>query len=65
MLKTDALIAAAAIRHDALFIMTNIANFEPFVTQGLSLMSAPGERAKGFRLNAAYTDSPQAYRRKT
>lgn len=41
-LKTDALIAAAAIRVDALFVTLNIADFEPFVARGLRLMSAIG-----------------------
>jgi len=65
MLKTDALIATAAIRHDAPFIMMDIANLEPCVAQGLRLMSAPGKRVKGCRLNAAFTDTRQARRRKT
>jgi predicted nucleic acid-binding protein len=39
-LKTDALIAASAIRADARFITINTADFEPFVAQGLKLFPA-------------------------
>jgi len=38
----DALIAAAAIRADALFVTVNTADFEPFVAHGLKLMPATG-----------------------
>lgn len=37
-LKTDALIAAAAIRANAQFITVNSADFEPFVSHGLRLL---------------------------
>lgn len=37
-LKTDALIAAAAIRANALFVTINTTDFEPFVPYGLRLM---------------------------
>jgi len=36
-LKTDALIAAAAIGANAEFVTVNIADFEPFVADGLRL----------------------------
>ena len=39
-LKTDALIAAAAIRIDAEFVTVNIADFEPFAKHGLRLIRA-------------------------
>lgn len=39
-LKTDALIAAAAIRADADFVTINVADFEPFVAHGLRLLRA-------------------------
>lgn len=39
-LKTDALIAATAIRARAQFVTLNTADFEPFVTQGLQLLAA-------------------------
>ncbi|MFT4100675.1 MAG: PIN domain-containing protein [Burkholderiaceae bacterium] len=37
-LKTDALIAALAIRANAEFVTLNTADFEPFVAQGLRLL---------------------------
>lgn len=37
-LKTDALIAAAAIRTNAEFVTVNVADFEPFVEHGLRLL---------------------------
>lgn len=37
-LKTDALIAACAIRADAEFVTINAADFKPFVSQGLRLL---------------------------
>ena len=37
-LKTDALIAAAAIRADARFVTVNKIDFDPFVGQGLRLL---------------------------
>jgi predicted nucleic acid-binding protein len=37
-LKTDALIAACAIRADALFVTVNRSDFEPFVAHGLRVM---------------------------
>ncbi len=40
ILKTDALIAAAAILADALFVTISITDFKPFVTLGLRLMPA-------------------------
>jgi predicted nucleic acid-binding protein len=46
-LKTDALIAAAAIRIGALFITVNTADFKPFVPQGLGLMPAGALATKG------------------
>lgn len=39
-LKTDALIAAHAIRTEADFITINVVDFEPFVPYGLRLMPA-------------------------
>lgn len=39
-LKTDALIAAVAIREDADFVTVNVTDFEPFVTHGLQLLRA-------------------------
>ena len=38
MLKTDALIAASAIRANADFLTVNVADFEPFASHGLRLM---------------------------
>lgn len=40
MLKTDALIAAAAIRAGADFVTVNVADFQPFVAHGLRLVQA-------------------------
>ncbi len=40
-LKTDALIAATAIRAKAEFVTLNSADFEPFVSQGLRLFPLP------------------------
>jgi predicted nucleic acid-binding protein len=40
MLKTDALIAAAAIRAGADFVTVNVAGFQPFVAHGLRLLQA-------------------------
>jgi predicted nucleic acid-binding protein len=40
-LKTDALIAAMAIRAEADFVTVNVTDFEPFVAHGLRLV--PGE----------------------
>lgn len=37
-LKTDALIAAAAIRVNAEFVTVNVADFEPFIAHGLRLL---------------------------
>ncbi len=42
MLKTDALIAAMAIRAKAEFVTLIGADFEPFVNQGLRLFPLPG-----------------------
>lgn len=39
-LKTDALIAAVAIRAGADFVTTNVADFQRFVVQGLRLVQA-------------------------
>jgi predicted nucleic acid-binding protein len=39
-LKTDALIAAAAIRAKADFVTVNVSDFEPFVEHGLQLVAA-------------------------
>lgn len=39
-LKTDALIAATAIRSNADFVTVNVADFKPFVTHGLRLVPA-------------------------
>ncbi|MDN5850783.1 MAG: PIN domain-containing protein [Nitrococcus sp.] len=39
-LKTDALIAAAAIRAGADFVTVNVADFQPFVDHGLQLIPA-------------------------
>lgn len=39
-LKTDALIAAAAIRANADFVTVNVTDFKPFVAQGLRLVPA-------------------------
>lgn len=39
-LKSDALIAAAAIRAEADFVTINVDDFEPFVSQGLRLLPA-------------------------
>lgn len=39
-LKTDALIAAAAIRAKADFVTLNVADFKPFVAHGLRLVPA-------------------------
>lgn len=39
-LKTDALIAAAAIRAQADFVTVNTADFQPFVANGLRLIPA-------------------------
>lgn len=39
-LKTDALIAAAAIRAEADFVTINVADFQPFVVHGLRLVRA-------------------------
>lgn len=39
-LKTDALIAAAAIRAGADFVTVNVADFQPFVMHGLQLIPA-------------------------
>jgi len=39
-LKTDALIAAAAIRAGADFVTVNVADFKPFVERGLRLIPA-------------------------
>lgn len=41
MFKTDALIAAMAIRAKAEFVTLNGAVFEPFVSQGLCLFPLP------------------------
>lgn len=41
-LRTDALIAAVAIRAKAEFVTLNVADFEPFVAQGLRLFPIPG-----------------------
>lgn len=38
--KTDAFIAAAAIRANADFVTVNVADFEPFVAHGLRLVPA-------------------------
>jgi len=40
MLKTDALIAAAAIRAGADFVTVNVTDFQPFVAHGLRLVQA-------------------------
>ncbi|MDN5936422.1 MAG: hypothetical protein L0H75_09650 [Nitrosospira sp.] len=39
-LKTDALIAACAIRVNADFVTVNVADFEPLTAQGLRLLAA-------------------------
>lgn len=39
-LKTDALVAAIAIRANAQFVTLNAADFEPFAAQGLRLLPA-------------------------
>jgi predicted nucleic acid-binding protein len=39
-LKTDALIAALAIRAEADFVTINVADFEPFIQHGLRLVPA-------------------------
>lgn len=39
-LKTDALIAALAIRAEADFVTINVADFEPFIPHGLRLVPA-------------------------
>jgi predicted nucleic acid-binding protein len=39
-LKTDAWIAASAIRANAEFVTVNVADFEPFAKHGLRLLSA-------------------------
>ncbi|HEX7381521.1 MAG TPA: PIN domain-containing protein [Nevskiaceae bacterium] len=39
-LKTDALIAAAAIRAGAEFVTVNVADFEPFAAHGLRIVKA-------------------------
>jgi predicted nucleic acid-binding protein len=39
-LKTDALIAATAIRANAEFVTVNVADFKPFVAHGLRLVPA-------------------------
>lgn len=39
-LKTDALIAATAIRAGADFVTVNVADFQPFVAHGLRLVAA-------------------------
>jgi predicted nucleic acid-binding protein len=39
-LKTDALIAAAAIRANAEFVTVNVADFKPFIAHGLRLVPA-------------------------
>ena len=41
LLKTDALIAAMAIRAKAEFVTLNGADFEPFVSPGLRLFPLP------------------------
>lgn len=39
-LKTDALVAAAAIRANAEFVTVNVADFKPFIAHGLRLVPA-------------------------